>query len=202
MINQTDDASPEEFQKRYEDLQVQYVNEFSDFFFENNKFEEWFRERYDPGKIHELEEDSMKWAQEESARIMSRLFEEPEIFLDGLKLEPPVSLAGDNRVNNTTSTSNAALVGTTADPSAPPEEGEIAIVEEDNNEGSVALASNNSVGANNMSSLIPLGRDISSPEFDKYSKWYAILFIWCSDVYLHRQSAFPSQGLSWIYEWE
>lgn len=88
MLSQPDDASPEVFQRRYEDFQVQYVMDFSANFFDNTKGEEWFRERYDPMKQHEMDLETIKWSQSESAVFKAELLEHPALALNALRLDP------------------------------------------------------------------------------------------------------------------
>lgn len=70
MLTQTDDATPEIFQKRYDEYQIQYCKDASNYFFEKNKCEEWFRERYDPLVQQGIEKESQEWGNEESKRIL------------------------------------------------------------------------------------------------------------------------------------
>lgn len=73
MISQTDDASPEVFQKRYDEYQIQYCKDVSKRFFERNKSEEWFRERYDPLLQQTIEKESQEWSAIESKNIFDIL---------------------------------------------------------------------------------------------------------------------------------
>eukprot|EP01041_Mallomonas_annulata_P001159 gene1159-2251_t len=92
MLAQPDDnSSPELFQRRYEDFQVQYIMDFSMNFFDNTKNEEWFRERYDPLRQKELEQESIKWAAQESAEFKKELLENPKLAIDALRLDPKIS---------------------------------------------------------------------------------------------------------------
>ena len=88
MLNQPDDVPPEVFQRRYEDFQVQYIMDFSTNFFENNKNEEWFRERYDPYKQYEMELETTKNIQIESTKFKSEFLAFTEQFMESLRLDP------------------------------------------------------------------------------------------------------------------
>lgn len=73
MLTQTDDATPDEFQRRYDVYQVEYCQEVSNYFFEKNKCEEWFRERYDPLLQQNMEVDCREWGKSESQKIYDLL---------------------------------------------------------------------------------------------------------------------------------
>ena len=45
------------------------MEEFSEAFFLGNRDQEWFRERYDPLKMHEQEAENAVWAGRESASL-------------------------------------------------------------------------------------------------------------------------------------
>lgn len=96
MKEQEDDLSIEEFQRRYEDYHRDYVVRFSDTFFEVSKFEEWFRERYDPVKIQDQETEAEKWAADESAVIRNALAENPFKVIRAMRLDPIKPGAGDD----------------------------------------------------------------------------------------------------------
>lgn len=88
MINQLDDVAPDVFQRRYEDFQLQYVIDCSQNFFDVNNSEEWFHERYDPLRHHEIEKETMKWATDENARFRNKVLEAPDVAIESCRLDP------------------------------------------------------------------------------------------------------------------
>ena len=59
--------------RRYELYHLRYVEDFSEAFFLGNRNQEWFRERYDPLKMHEQEVGNAVWAVKESAAVKKAL---------------------------------------------------------------------------------------------------------------------------------
>ena len=59
--------------RRYELYHLRYVEDFSEAFFVGNRNQEWFRERYDPLKMHEQEVGNAVWAVKESAAVKKAL---------------------------------------------------------------------------------------------------------------------------------
>jgi hypothetical protein len=89
MLSQNDDVPPEEFNRRYEQYSMQYVNDFSDAFFQETKHEEWFQERYNPLTIAEIEEDTAAWAVRESHKFKSSLSGKTAAAIKSMSLSPP-----------------------------------------------------------------------------------------------------------------
>lgn len=71
--SQHGDATPDEFQRRYDSYQIDYCHDVSNYFFEKNKCEEWFRERYDPLLQQNMENESREWGKSESQKIYDLL---------------------------------------------------------------------------------------------------------------------------------
>jgi hypothetical protein len=97
MLTQSDDASPDIFQRRYDEYQVQYCKDASNYYFEKNKCEEWFRERYDPLIQQNMETESQEWAQAESQKIFDRIAYDKAGFLSSARLSPLESTEGDDK---------------------------------------------------------------------------------------------------------
>ena len=57
------------FQRKYDEYRLEYCEKLSSTFFSDNKYEEWFRERYDPSVQLELEAESKRWGAVESKRF-------------------------------------------------------------------------------------------------------------------------------------
>jgi hypothetical protein len=67
--------SESEADELYKEYQLKYTEEISKHFFQNSKYEEWFREQYDPMlKVKQIPE-MKNWAQNESAVIFKQLEE-------------------------------------------------------------------------------------------------------------------------------
>lgn len=75
---QEEELTPEQFQRKYDEYQFQYTVDFSNHFFESNKCEEWFRERYDPTLLVQSEQDVKMWSAAESKRIADIVNQSPE----------------------------------------------------------------------------------------------------------------------------
>ena len=88
MLAQADDLTAEAYQRRYEDYHLKYVEDFSDTFFRVSKGEEWFKERYNPLKMKEQEEENCEWAAKESALLLSTLLENPSAVITSMSLDP------------------------------------------------------------------------------------------------------------------
>lgn len=88
MLTQHDDASPEIFQRRYDEYQVQYCKDASNYYFEKNKCEEWFRERYDPLIQQNMENESQEWSHSESQKIFDHIAYDKTGFLSAARLAP------------------------------------------------------------------------------------------------------------------
>lgn len=87
-----DDLSPEVYQKKYDEYQYQYLLDFSNNFFEMNKYEEWFRERYDAIKLIDKEDNLAEWAAKESHNIQTALLSNPQDVISACCLEPQSSI--------------------------------------------------------------------------------------------------------------
>jgi len=83
-----DDLSPEVFTGKYEQYQLKYLEDFSDAFFNAHKKEEWFRERYDPLKLVELEQSTAEWAVAESINFKASIIGNPTKFIKSVCLDP------------------------------------------------------------------------------------------------------------------
>jgi hypothetical protein len=106
MLTQSDDAStPEIFQRRYDEYQVRYCKDASNYYFEKNKCEEWFRERYDPLIQQNMESESQEWAHSESQKIFDRIAYDRAGFLSAARLNPLESTDGDDKSTGTRSLS-------------------------------------------------------------------------------------------------
>mmetsp|Transcript_22792 Transcript_22792/g.33284 ORF Transcript_22792/g.33284 Transcript_22792/m.33284 type:complete len:1021 (-) Transcript_22792:386-3448(-) len=84
-----DDAPPEEFQRRYNEYRIQYTKDMSNYFFEKNKCEEWFRERYDPLVQQNMEAEARAWAAKESQRIHQMIVDNPVAAVESFRLYMP-----------------------------------------------------------------------------------------------------------------
>lgn len=96
MLSQTDDAPPEVWIRRYNDYQAQHVSSFVSMFFENNKTEDWFSERYDPAKRQALLQETRAWAVAESEQFRASAAGEPEKMLLACSLEPTATKAKES----------------------------------------------------------------------------------------------------------
>jgi hypothetical protein len=86
MASQTDDATPEIFQRRYDEYQIQCTKDASNYFFEKNKCEEWFRERYDPSVQFILEKETSDWSIMECKRLLDTFVANPNDSISGMRL--------------------------------------------------------------------------------------------------------------------
>jgi hypothetical protein len=96
------DTSPEALQRMYDIYQIQYCKDASNYFFEKNKLEEWFRERYDPLLQQNIEIESREWAISESQKIFDLAMSDPSGFLSHVCLGP---LENENHDSGPTSPS-------------------------------------------------------------------------------------------------
>lgn len=83
---QDDDLTPEQFQKKYDEYQLQYTTDVSDHFFESNKCEEWFRDRYDPQRLLQTESETKLWAIAESNLFSKQSIDDPVHLLKSCRL--------------------------------------------------------------------------------------------------------------------
>ena len=82
MVQQVDEfGTSEVYNQRYEEFQYNYIDDFSNIFFHNNKTEEWFNERYNPIKIQEKEVEMTEWSSSESAHFLEQLVSNPTEFI-------------------------------------------------------------------------------------------------------------------------
>jgi hypothetical protein len=98
IATQRDDVTPDIFQRRYDEYQLQYLQDASNFFFEKNKCEEWFRDRYDPSVQQIIENESKDWSRKESKRILDKISENCEETIRSFRLctDGSMSSAGDD----------------------------------------------------------------------------------------------------------
>eukprot|EP01033_Poteriospumella_lacustris_P009375 gene9375-6716_t len=86
--NQTEDLPVEEFQRRYEQYNLDYLVYFSDSFFKASKAEEWFQDRYNPSNIVNMERDSAENSRIEAEKFKSALLRNPAEVIAACSLEP------------------------------------------------------------------------------------------------------------------
>lgn len=103
ILTQRDDATPDIFQRRYDEYQLQYLQDASNFFFEKNKCEEWFRDRYDPSVQQLIERESKEWSRKESKRLLDKVSENCEEMIRTFRL-----CQDDSNVKTTTTESDGA----------------------------------------------------------------------------------------------
>ena len=110
MQNQSEDHPPEVFQLMYDQYHLNYLQEFSDRFFRESMMEEWFQDRYNPVRIHALEEAAADRAISESAAMRDSLLTHPAASVKAMCLDPPPAPVpkGKRSDNNTTSVSASA----------------------------------------------------------------------------------------------
>ena len=83
---ETEDLTPEEFQKRYDEYNLKYVQDFCEVFFNVSKSELWFQDRYNPLRFQELEQEAQSWATEEATRIKKDLESQPALVIKNMCL--------------------------------------------------------------------------------------------------------------------
>lgn len=88
MHDQKEDLSPEQFRVMYEKYHLTYLDSFSHAFFKATKDEEWFRDRYDPLRRQEQENEANAWAAKESAVIRNSLTASPAATIAAMCLDP------------------------------------------------------------------------------------------------------------------
>jgi hypothetical protein len=88
---QSNNASIDDIQTRYHEKCTLYVNDFSDNFFNNNKKEEWFQDRYNPVKIYNQEAYTKTWAALESENMFNDLSTSPVEVIKAMCLDLPTS---------------------------------------------------------------------------------------------------------------
>ena len=69
---------------------LHYIEDFSKTFFHVNRGEEWFRERYNPLKMYEQEQENILWAAKESAAFQIGLSEDPAGVIAAMNLDTTV----------------------------------------------------------------------------------------------------------------
>lgn len=89
MQAQHDDLPPEVFQRMYDQYHILYLQDFSDSFFKASMVEEWFQDRYNPIRIHGLEEAAAVRAVSESAAMKASLVAHPVASVKAMCLDPP-----------------------------------------------------------------------------------------------------------------
>lgn len=87
MQSQEADCSPEEFQRKYDDYNVKYVEDFCDEFFHTSKAEAWFQDRYNPVRRREIEAEAAAWGAVESAKMKADLEANASLVVQGVCLD-------------------------------------------------------------------------------------------------------------------
>ena len=82
--------------RHFSEYHLQYVEDFSKTFFHVNRGEEWFRERYNPLKMYEQEQENAIWAAKESEAFQMGLSEDPVGVIAAMNLDSMVA-KHDNR---------------------------------------------------------------------------------------------------------
>jgi hypothetical protein len=94
MQQQRDDLPPEAFQRLYDQYHLNYLQDFSDRFFEESMMEEWFQDRYSPVRIYAQEQATAARAATESAALKASLVSHPSASVRAMSLEPPTHTKG------------------------------------------------------------------------------------------------------------
>lgn len=81
-----ENLSSEESQTKYKQYQLEYTEDVSKHFFENSKYEEWFREKFNPLLKEKQIVELKQRAQLESAVLYARLLEDPQGALASMRL--------------------------------------------------------------------------------------------------------------------
>ena len=98
ILTQSDDAAPDAFQRRYHEYQLQYLQDASNYFFEKNKCEEWFRERYDPLMQQTMEKEARDWSCKESRNMFELISQKYSDIAPTFRLSAPApSAAGTGK---------------------------------------------------------------------------------------------------------
>eukprot|EP01035_Chromulina_nebulosa_P018410 gene18410-24113_t len=84
----SEDYSPEIYQSLYDEYQYKYINEFSEKFFQANKKEEWFRDRYDPLKQRDNETITNSIVFKEAELFKDELFKNAKDVITAMCLDP------------------------------------------------------------------------------------------------------------------
>jgi hypothetical protein len=112
MQRQSEDLSPDEYHRKYDDYTINYLYEFSSIFFDCSKSEVWFQDRYNPLRFQLLEQETRAWSIQESDRMKNELLQYPDLVIKNMCLEKsaiqsgislednlkdnPLDLSGDN----------------------------------------------------------------------------------------------------------
>ncbi len=88
MRSQLDDVPHEEYRRRYDHMCRDYVHDFSETFFQSNKGEDWFQERYNPIRWVLQENEIKLWAASESNVIKESLKRDSVAELTAMRLNP------------------------------------------------------------------------------------------------------------------
>jgi len=86
---------------------VKYLEKFSDSYFQQNKAEEWFQDRYNPLNVLERERENTEWAAEESEYLKKLVLEKPITSIRGMRLGPLTAPAPARPVEGNTSDTDA-----------------------------------------------------------------------------------------------
>mgnify|MGYP003385325617 CR=1 FL=1 len=78
--------SSEEALEKYKKYQLEYTEDISKQFFQNNKYDEWFRETYDPVLVLKQVGELKQRAQQESAVVSAGMQDAPEESLASMRL--------------------------------------------------------------------------------------------------------------------
>lgn len=111
--SQTEDLPVEEFQRRYEQYNLDYLVYFSDSFFKASKAEEWFQDRYNPSNIVNMEKDSAENSRIEAEKFKSALLRNPDEVIAACSLEPSARKFRKSLSSSKPVTDGSATEGTT-----------------------------------------------------------------------------------------
>ena len=90
LSSQTSRIPQEECDSAYLKYQLDYIDKFSKHYFDNHKYEEWFREKFDPSLLQKQQEALKTRAQKESAGISSEFTKDTERLLSRIRLYRPI----------------------------------------------------------------------------------------------------------------
>lgn len=94
---QNEDLAPEVYQRMYDQYHLNYLQDFSESFFKASMVEEWFQDRYNPIRIHSLEQATAARASVESAVIKASLEAQPVETVRAMSLDPSAAAAMPDR---------------------------------------------------------------------------------------------------------
>lgn len=115
ILHQADDVSPEQYQFRYNEYQLQYCQDVSNHFFESAKLDEWFHDRYNPVAQQEKHAEMTAWSQREAQKFTESFLQQPESAVASCRL----SLQSADASSGQSGQQGADDARGTADTSAP-----------------------------------------------------------------------------------